>query len=92
MSPLMAKKAKMARARKQQELIEQYAEIRLQLKTANDYEGLAKLPKNANPNRLKRRDQIDGRPRGYMQKFGMSRIRFRELALQGLIPGVKKAS
>lgn len=62
------------------------------LKAVNDYEGLAMLTKNANPNRLKRRDPIDGRPRGYVQKFGISRIRFRELALQGLIPGVKKAS
>lgn len=83
----MAKKSKIAHTRKQQELIEQYAEIRLPLKAVNDYEGLAMLAKNANLNRLKRRDSIDGRPRGYMQKFGISRIRFRELAFQGLIPG-----
>ncbi|WP_369598795.1 30S ribosomal protein S14 [Enterococcus sp. S86.2] len=53
---------------------------------------LAKLPKDSNPNRLKFRDQIDGRPRAYMRKFGMSRINFRQLAHKGLIPGVKKAS
>ena len=60
------------------------------LKRSGDYEGLSKLPKDAHPSRLKLRDQTDGRPRGYMRKFGMSRIRFRELAHQGLIPGVKK--
>ncbi|MGP5431137.1 30S ribosomal protein S14 [Enterococcus malodoratus] len=88
----MAKKSKIAQAKKQQALIEKYAEKRLELKAAHDYVGLAKLPKNSNPNRLKLRDQIDGRPRGYMRKFGMSRINFRELAHQGLIPGIKKAS
>lgn len=88
----MAKQSKIAKTKKQQRLIERYAEKRSELKTAHDYAGLAKLPKNSNPNRLKLRDQTDGRPRGYMRKFGMSRIKFRELAHQGLIPGVKKAS
>lgn len=88
----MAKKSKIAKTKKQQIAIEQYAPIRQALKKAKDYEGLRKLPKDAHPNRLKLRDQIDGRPRGYMRKFGMSRIKFRELAHQGLIPGVKKAS
>ena len=60
--------------------------------TGKNYAALAKLPKDANPNRLKLRDQLDGRPRGYMRKFGMSRIKFRELAHQGLLPGVRKAS
>ncbi|MDN6005201.1 MAG: 30S ribosomal protein S14, partial [Enterococcus sp.] len=69
-----------------------YAEKRAALKAAGDYEGLAKLPRDSNPNRLKLRDQIDGRPRGYMRKFGMSRIKFRELAHKGQIPGIKKAS
>ena len=62
------------------------------LKQAGDIAGLRKLPKDSNPNRLNRRDEIDGRPRGVMRKFGMSRIKFRELAHQGLIPGVQKAS
>ena len=71
-------------------MIAKYAPIRQALKEAGDYEDLSKLPKDAHPSRLKLRDQTDGRPRGYMRKFGMSRIRFRELAHQGLIPGVKK--
>ena len=75
----MAKKSKIAKAKKQQAMIAKYAPIRQALKEAGDYEGLSKLPKDAHPSR-------------YMRKFGMSRIRFRELAHQGLIPGVKKAS
>ncbi|MFV0561350.1 MAG: 30S ribosomal protein S14 [Enterococcus sp.] len=88
----MAKKSKIAKEKKQRELIERYAEKRRALKMIGDYEGLAKLPKDSHPNRLKLRDQMDGRPRGYLRKFGMSRIHFRELAHQGLIPGVTKAS
>ncbi|WP_321385024.1 30S ribosomal protein S14 [uncultured Enterococcus sp.] len=88
----MAKKSKIAKAEKQQELIHKYAQIRLELKHNGDYVALAKLPKDSNPNRLKLRDKTDGRPRGYMRKFGLSRINFRELAHQGLIPGVTKAS
>ncbi|MGX7195132.1 30S ribosomal protein S14 [Enterococcus olivae] len=88
----MAKKSKIAKAEKQRELIEKYAEQRKELKAAGDYQALAKLPKDSNPNRYKNRDLIDGRPRAYMRKFGMSRIKFRQLANQGLIPGVKKAS
>lgn len=88
----MARKAKIAKTKKQLIMIEKYEMKRRALKEARDYQGLAKLPKASNPNYLKQRDQIDGRPRGYMRKFGMSRINFRELAHQGLIPGVKKAS
>lgn len=88
----MAKKSKIAKYHKQVALVEAYAEIRKELKANKDYEGLRKLPKDSNPNRLKLRDQIDGRPRGYMRKFGMSRVKFRQLAHKGLIPGVKKAS
>lgn len=88
----MAKKSKIAKAKKQEALIEKYAAQRMALKAVKDYVGLAKLPKDSNPNRLKLRDQIDGRPRAYMRKFGMSRINFRKLAHKGLIPGVKKAS
>lgn len=88
----MAKKAKIEKAKKQAVLIEQYADLRRRLKQEKNYSALAKLPKDANPNRLKLRDQLDGRPRGYMRKFGMSRIKFRELAHQGLLPGVRKAS
>lgn len=88
----MAKKSKIAKAKKQQDMIDRYASIRLELKCTGDREALASLPKDSNPNRLKLRDKTDGRPRGYMRKFGMSRINFRELAHQGMIPGVKKAS
>ena len=88
----MAKKSKLVKMQKQQALIERYAEQRSELNAAGDFEGLAKLPRDSNPNRLKYRDQTDGRPRGYMRKFGLSRIKFRELAHKGQIPGVKKAS
>mgnify|MGYP000551345329 CR=1 FL=1 len=59
---------------------------------AGDFEGLQKLPRNANPVRLHNRCQLTGRPRGYMRQFGISRVTFREMALEGKIPGVKKAS
>ncbi len=88
----MAKKSKIAKAKKQMEMIEKYADKLQELKAIGDRTALAKLPRDSNPNRLRLRDQTDGRPRGYMRKFGMSRINFRELAHQGLIPGVKKAS
>lgn len=88
----MAKKSKIAHYQQQLALIDQYADRRRALKKVGDYEGLRKLPRNSNPNRLKLRDHTDGRPRGYMRHFGLSRIHFRELAHQGLIPGIKKAS
>ncbi|KRN89298.1 30S ribosomal protein S14 [Ligilactobacillus ceti] len=88
----MAKKSKIAKMKKQEMLIEKYAKQRQLLKEQGNYQALAKLPKDSNPNRLRNRDQLDGRPRGYLRKFGMSRINFRKLAHQGLIPGVKKAS
>ncbi|MCP9190402.1 30S ribosomal protein S14 [Streptococcus agalactiae] len=86
----MAKKSKIAKFQKQQKLVEQYAELRRELKEKGDYEALRKLPKDSNPNRLKNRDLIDGRPHAYMRKFGMSRINFRNLAYKGQIPGIKK--
>lgn len=88
----MAKKSKIAKFQKQQKLVEQYAELRRELKEKGDYEALRKLPKDSNPNRLKNRDLIDGRPHAYMRKFGISRINFRNLAYKGQIPGIKKAS
>ncbi|MDR0922158.1 MAG: 30S ribosomal protein S14 [Lactobacillales bacterium] len=88
----MAKKSKIAKFNRQKALVEKYADQRRELKAAGNYEALAKLPKDSNPNRLKNRDLIDGRPRAYMRKFGMSRIKFRQLAHKGQIPGVKKAS
>lgn len=88
----MARKAKLQKALKQAALIEQYREQRKSLKEAKDYATLAKLPKDANPNRLKYRDQLDGRPRAYIRKFGVSRLNFRQLAHKGQLPGVRKAS
>ncbi|MBL1230618.1 30S ribosomal protein S14 [Enterococcus sp. BWB1-3] len=88
----MAKKSKVAKYEKQKYLVEHYAALRYELKKKRDYEALRKLPRDSNPNRMKLRDRIDGRPRAYMRKFGMSRINFRQLAHQGKIPGVKKAS
>lgn len=88
----MAKKSKIIKAEKQRETIAKYAALRQELKAKGDYQALAKLPKNASPTRLRNRDAIDGRPRGYMRKFGVSRIHFRELAHEGKIPGVRKAS
>lgn len=88
----MAKKSKVARDKKQREMVARYAELRKELKAQGDYEALAKLPKDSSPARLKNRCEVTGRPRGFMRKFGMSRIAFRDLAHKGQIPGVKKSS
>ncbi len=88
----MAKESMKAREVKRQKLVAKYADKRAELKAAGDYEALQKLPKNASPVRLHNRCKITGRPKGYMRQFGVSRINFREMALSGLIPGVKKAS
>lgn len=88
----MAKESIKARELKREKLVEKYKEKRLQLKKDGDYIALQKLPKNASPVRLHNRCQMTGRPKGYMRQFGISRINFREMALAGLIPGVKKAS
>ncbi len=88
----MAKESMKARERKRAQMVAKYAEKRAALKAAGDYEALQKLPKNASPVRLHNRCKLSGRPKGYMRQFGISRIDFREMALKGLIPGVKKAS
>jgi small subunit ribosomal protein S14 len=88
----MAKESVKARELKRQKMVAKYAEKRKALKAAGDYDGLDKLPKNASPVRLHNRDKINGRPRGYMRKFGISRVTFREMASAGKIPGVTKAS
>ncbi len=81
-----------AREVKRAKLVAKYAAKRDALKAAGDYEGLQLLPKNASKVRMHNRCSITGRPKGYMRQFGLSRIQFREMASQGLIPGVKKAS
>ena len=88
----MAKESMKARERKRERLVEQYAERRAALKAEGDWEGLQKLPKNSSKVRLHNRCKLTGRPRGYMRNFGISRVTFREMATQGLIPGGKKAS
>ena len=88
----MAKKSIEARQRKRERMVAQYAAKRTALKEAGDYAGLDKLPRNASPVRLHNRCKLTGRPRGYIRYFGLSRNMFRDMALNGKIPGVKKAS
>ncbi len=88
----MAKTSQLARYAHKVKLVKKYAEKRAALKLAGDSVGLQKLPRNSSPVRLKNRCSITGRSRGFMRSFGVSRIQFRELALEGKIPGVKKAS
>ena len=88
----MAKESMKAREVKREKCVERYAEKRAALKAAGDYVGLQKLPRNASPVRKHNRCIITGRPKGYMRQFGISRVKFREMANFGLIPGVKKAS
>ncbi len=88
----MAKESMKARELKRQKMVAKYAEKRAALKAEGDYEALQRIPKNASPVRLHNRCQLTGRPKGYMRQFGVSRINFREMALKGLIPGLKKSS
>jgi small subunit ribosomal protein S14 len=88
----MAKESLKAREVKRAALCSKYAEKRARLKAAGDSIGLQKLPRNSSFVRLHNRCKLTGRPKGYMRQFGISRINFREMASEGLIPGVKKAS
>ena len=100
----MAKKSKIAREKQRQVIVERYAERRATLKrqlvspdsTDDQREearlGLQKLPRDASPVRLRNRDRVDGRPRGHLRKFGLSRVRFRDMAHKGQLPGVTKSS
>jgi len=88
----MAKESMKAREVKRKKLVDKYAEKRAALKEAGDFTALQKLPKNSSAVRMHNRCSLSGRPKGYMRQFGVSRINFREMALAGLIPGVKKAS
>jgi small subunit ribosomal protein S14 len=88
----MAKESVKARQRKRERMVAKFAEKRAALKAAGDYAALDLLPKNASPVRLKNRCQISGRPKGYMRHFGICRNVFRDMALDGKIPGVRKAS
>jgi len=88
----MAKESIKAKERKRERLVEKYADRRAVLKAEGDWVGLQKLPRNSSKVRLHNRCKLTGRPKGYMRYFGLSRINFREMANNGLIPGVKKAS
>ena len=88
----MARKSLIAREAKRQKLVNKYAALRAQLKAEGKWEELDKLPKNSSPVRLHNRCRLTGRPKGYMRKFGINRVTFREMALAGKIPGVTKAS
>ena len=88
----MAKTSQLAKNAKKAKLSVKYAAKRAALKAAGDWDGLQKLPRNSSPVRVKNRCAVTGRGRGYMRDFGLSRIQFRELAREGKIPGVKKAS
>ncbi len=88
----MAKKSKIIKNEQRKVIVERYREKVAALREKGDYAALAKLPRNASATRIRNRDSIDGRPRGYMRKFGLSRLKFREMAHKGELPGVKKAS
>jgi small subunit ribosomal protein S14 len=100
----MAKKSMIAKNNQRAEIVARYAEKRLELKKAlvnpesTDEQreaarlGLQKLPRNASPVRLRNRDAVDGRPRGNLSKFGISRVRFRDMAHRGELPGITKSS
>ncbi|MBK8471679.1 MAG: 30S ribosomal protein S14 [Sphingobacteriales bacterium] len=88
----MSKKSIIARQDKREKLVAKFAEKRAKLKAEGDYEALDKLPRNASPVRLRNRCKLTGRPRGYVRYFGVSRIKLRDLASVGKIPGLVKAS
>ncbi|MDP4712022.1 MAG: 30S ribosomal protein S14 [Saprospiraceae bacterium] len=88
----MARKSVIARETKRERLVNKYAELRKQLKEEGKWDELDKLPRNSNKIRLHNRCRLTGRPKGYMRQFGLCRVKFREMALDGKIPGVTKAS
>jgi len=88
----MARKAVIAREKKRQRMVAKYAPLREKLKKEGKWEELDKLPRNGAKVRLHNRCKLTGRPKGYMRQFGINRVTFREMALNGKIPGVTKAS
>lgn len=88
----MAKESIKARQVKREKLVARFAEKRAALKASGDYAALQKLPRNSSPVRLRNRCKLSGRPRGYIRDFGLCRNMFRQMALDGKIPGVTKAS
>jgi len=88
----MAKTAWIERNKRKAATVKKFAAVRAELKARRDYAGLSKLPRDASPSRLVNRCSMTGRRHGYLRKFACSRLTFREAALNGLIPGVTKAS
>lgn len=88
----MARRSLIAREEKRAHLVKQYAELRKQLKAEGNWEALDKLPRNSSAKRLHNRCKLTGRPKGYMRRFGLGRVIFRDMALAGKLPGVTKAS
>jgi small subunit ribosomal protein S14 len=88
----MARQSVIARERKRERMVAKYAKLRAQLKEEGRWDELDKLPRNSNSIRLHNRCKLTGRPKGYMRQFGLCRVKFREMALNGKIPGVTKAS
>lgn len=88
----MARTSLIARERKRERLVKKYADLRKQLKEEGRWEELDALPRNSNSIRLHNRCKLTGRPKGYMRYFGLCRVKFRDMALDGKIPGITKAS
>ena len=88
----MARKSLIAREEKRARLVAKYADLRKQLKAEGRWDELDKLPRNSSAVRLHNRCRLTGRPKGYMRKFGINRVTFRKMALEGKIPGITKAS
>ncbi len=88
----MAKKAWLEKEKRKRKTVEKYAALRAELKASGNYEALAELPRDASPTRLVNRCKLSGRRHGFIRRFKLSRIAFRELASSGQIPGVTKSS
>ena len=88
----MARKSLIARDRKREKMVAKYADLRKKLKAEGDWDALDKLPRNSSKKRLHNRCKLTGRPKGYMRDFGICRVVFRKMALEGKIPGITKAS
>ena len=88
----MAKKSIIAREAKRKRMVAKYADLRKKLKDEGNWDALDKLPRNSSKVRLHNRCMLTGRPKGYMRMFGISRVTFRQMALNGKIPGITKAS
>jgi small subunit ribosomal protein S14 len=88
----MARESLIAREAKREKLVAKYADLRKKLKEEGNWDALDKLPRNSSKKRLHNRCKLTGRPKGYMRKFGLCRVKFREMALGGMLPGITKAS